>query len=268
MTLSVLIPWCNRPVLGETLANNARRLRKSGIEVLVVNGGGAKDQVESLIEEHGWPRIRIVHTRSRTAFNKSECLNLGVSLARGRFVFVLDADVILTDGFLEKAIEAIGNGDPCFASVARVIESDPDTRPERWNPESAILQRVFSTKLTTPAGITATVEYRTTRNGTRTGPGLVVVSRRHFIAVQGFNSNLKGWGYEDYDFQLRLQLLLGLKRRTFGRVLHLSHRGVVRRGSDYRNRNECFRNYGHGLFLGTYHADVRRLKDHAVEVMI
>lgn len=268
MTLSVVIPWSNRPVLGEALAGNAGFLRKSGIEVIVVNGGGARRQLERLAVDHGWPRIRIVHIPSRAAFNKSECLNLGVSLARGRTIFVLDADVILTRGFIDRAIRTLREDAPCFVSVAKVIESAPEMQAERWNPESAIRQRVEKTTLTAASGRVATFEYRSTRDGTRTGPGLVVAGRRHFIAVQGFNSNLKGWGFEDYDFQVRLQLSLGLKRKTFGRVLHLSHSRVALPEGGARNKAACLRNYNQGLFLGTYDADVRRLKDRAIEVLV
>ena len=109
-------------------------------------------------------------------------------------------------------------------------------------------------------GATATIVHRVTRDGTRTGPGLVVVARKHFLAVGGFNSALTGWGFEDYDFQIRLQLMLGLKRRTFGRALHLSHESVDGRETDWRNQQTCLENYGRGLFTGTYRADIERWK--------
>ena len=116
------------------------------------------------------------------------------------------------------------------------------------------------------AGRTATIEHRMTSDGTRTGSGLIVVDREHFIEVQGFNSQLEGWGFEDYDLQIRLQLLLGLKRKTFGEAIHLSHRSAFRRETNSRNEAACFSNYKQGLFHGTYADDVARLKDGAIEI--
>ncbi|MEP7366375.1 MAG: glycosyltransferase [Acidobacteriota bacterium] len=263
MRLSVVIPWCNRLELGRSLSENASQLQQPGIEVLVVNGGGRRLDLEGISKDHGWPRLRIVHAPT-TAFNKPECLNLGVAFARANLIFVLDADVILTGAFVQKAISAVSNDANFFVSVAKVIESAPEKVPHRWNRNAAVLERRITTRITTPTGTTATVVHSVTREGTRTGPGLIVVGRKQFIAAGGFNSNLTGWGFEDYDFQIRLQLRLGLKRKTFGRAIHLSHENVDGRATDYRNQRICYENYDRGLFTGTYRADIKRLKPHAV----
>ncbi|MEP7365480.1 MAG: galactosyltransferase-related protein [Acidobacteriota bacterium] len=257
MRLSVIVPWCDRPVLADTLARNAEFLNEPGIETLIVNGGGDAAELERITSKSGWPGLQTLHS-PRVTFNKPSCLNLGAARARAPYLFVLDADVILTRGFLPRALQTVSSVPPCFASVATVLESEPGLSPRRWNPDSAITRKVFSTRLTASSGKTATVEYRWTRDGTRTGPGLVAVARKDFIAVQGFNSALTDWGFEDYDFQIRLQLLLGLKRRSFGKALHLSHEGAPRRGEDSRNEQVCFRNYEQGKFLGTFDSDVAR----------
>lgn len=264
MKLSVVVPWFNRPELGRTLTENASQLRKPGTEVLIVNGGGRQRALEGLVKDHGWPRIRMVHVPAMT-FNKPACLNLGVSLARAGAILILDADVILKGAFVQRACGAVSNGGGCFASVAKVVESAPEKVPHRWNRGAAIHQRSTTTRITSASGTTATIVHTVTRDGTRTGPGLIVVARKHFIAVGGFNSHLTGWGFEDYDFQLRLQLLLGLKRKTFGRAIHLSHESVDGRETDWRNQQTCLENYSRGLFTGTYRADLERWKQHAVE---
>lgn len=257
MRLSVIIPWCNRPVLAATLVQNAALLRRNEIETLIVNGGGGQAELEQIVARDGWPGIRILRDPSPT-FNKAACLNLGAYAARAPYLFVLDADILLTRGFLPRALETMRTAPRCLISVATVVESDPGLSPRRWNPASAITRKRFATTLTALSGHSATVEYRWTRDGTRTGPGLVAVAREHFLAVQGFNSALTDWGFEDYDFQIRLQLLLGLKRRSFGRAIHLSHESPPRRGEDSRNEQVCFRNYDQGMFLGTFDADVAR----------
>ena len=263
MKLSVVIPWSNRSELRRSLTENAFHLRKRGIEVVLVNGGGSLPEVESIARDAGWSGIRVVHVPAAT-FNKPICLNLGAAFARAKTIFLLDADVVLTGGFLQKACNTVQNG-ACFVSIAKVIESEPDKVPHRWNRDAAIRQRSSTTRFTTANGRKATIVHTVTCDGTRTGPGLIVVARKHFVAVGGFNSNLTGWGFEDYDFQIRLQLLLGLKRRTFGRAVHLSHESVDGRETDWRNQQTCLENYGRGMFTGTYRADIERWKQQAVE---
>lgn len=267
MKLSVVIPWFNRSELSRTLTENASQLQQPGIEVLLVNGGGRRLEAEGIARDHGWPRIRVVYVPIET-FNKPACLNLGVAFARAKAVFVLDADVILAGAFVRKACDVIAGGANCFVSVAKVTESAPEKVPHRWNRGAAIHERSITTRLTTAAGRRANIVHTVTRDGTRTGPGLIVVERKHYLAVEGFNSNLTGWGFEDYDFQLRLQLLLGLKRKTFGRALHLSHESADGRETDWRNQQICLENYGRGVFTGTYRADIARWKRHAVETRV
>ncbi len=266
MKLSVVIPWSNRSELRRSLTENASQLDQPGIEVLLVNGGGRRQDVEGIARDAGWSRIRVVHVPTAT-FNKPICLNLGVSFARAKTVFLLDADVVLRGAFLQKACDTVQNG-ACFVSVAKVIEAEPEKVPHRWNRDAVIHQKSSTTRFTTANGRKATIVHTVTRDGTRSGPGLIVVARKHFVAVGGFNSNLTGWGFEDYDFQIRLQLLHGLKRRTFGRAVHLSHESVDGRETDWRNQQTCLENYGRGLFTGTYRADIERWKQQAVESRI
>jgi predicted glycosyltransferase involved in capsule biosynthesis len=260
--LSVLIPWKNRPELGEALERNTRLLRQEHIEVLVVNHGGDPEELGRLVRGHGWPEIRTIHIGGVPAFNKPECLNIGASLARGETLFVLDADVIPDADFLRQALHDVRSA-PGFVSIDKIIESAPEKAPGRWDASSAISSNVVRWEITVQSGHVATAEFRMTNDGTRTGPGMIVVDREHFISVQGFNSELRGWGFEDYDLQIRLQLLIGLKRKTMGTAIHLSHPRPAQ--SDRSNQDLCFQNYKRGFFLGTYDADVARLSDNIAE---
>ena len=258
MRLSVIIPWRDRPELAEALQANASHLRRPGIEVLVVNGGGDRRAIEQLLQSRGWPGILEIHFASSEAFNKSECVNLGAFHAQGEALFILDADVVLTDGYLDQALKKIEAGD-AFTSVAVVRESAPEKLPKRWDRASAIHETALIREFASTNGNTATMEFRMSMDGVRTGPGLVMLQRPHFVEVQGFNSNLQGWGFEDFDLQLRLQLLLGLRRETFGEAIHLTHELAARDRPDQSNEAECLENYKQGRLHGTYNADAARL---------
>jgi hypothetical protein len=262
MNVSVIIPWRNRPAIRETLSKNAERLIASGAEVLIVNGGGDLKQLRELTSNPVRGAIRLVDLPGVGVFNKSECLNIGAFSSRTGHVFVLDADIVLTTDFLEQALEAI-SCDACFVSVAEVIESEPNNL---GLPRSLVLKWVTTTELLYEGGRTASIQFGVDKYGIRTGPGLVVVKKEHFIAVGGFNSKLQGWGYEDYDFQIRLQLGLGLKRISLGQVQHLSHpRSQTAGASNARNTATCKENYERGELQGTFSADVSRWEGKAVE---
>jgi len=59
--------------------------------------------------------------------------------------------------------------------------------------------------------------------------GCLMVSRKDFENVKGYNEELKGWGYEDFDIRERLEKT-GLMRREFKRELirSLDHANYLR----------------------------------------
>ncbi|HUO38480.1 MAG TPA: galactosyltransferase-related protein [Mycobacterium sp.] len=103
---------------------------------------------------------------------------------------------------------------------------------------------------------------------TRRAPGLLVVRRSHFLEVNGFDSNLHGWGWEDQDMIARLTLGVGLHRISRGNAIHVTHDDNLR-VSEYREkdqwatRDRSFRsalaNYDRGWFLGTYARDAQHI---------
>ena len=107
----------------------------------------------------------------------------------------------------------------------------------------------------------------------RAGPGILLAKKHDLLEVQGYNSNLETWGWEDDDILVRLQYALRLRRVQRGAALHLTH-GDDRRAlhgsgarSDRLNFLKCCRNYSNGLFLGTYCSDVAWAADKVTETI-
>ena len=56
----------------------------------------------------------------------------------------------------------------------------------------------------------------------RTGIGLLFADKKHFIKVGGYNSDLVGWGWEDVDILLRMQMICNIEHKSIGYALHLA----------------------------------------------
>jgi predicted glycosyltransferase involved in capsule biosynthesis len=265
---SIIIPWCNRPEIAQALPKNAEWLASSGAEVILVSSAGDVTRLRELIKPCGYPGIRLLHLEGVKHFNKPECLNVGAFFSRTDWVLTLDADIILLDDFLESGMKRIA-GRQCLATVKEVAELGPEVRLNPSDPHGAVLKRTITTEVTHENGRAASIEYGVDKYGTRSGVGLVLVKREHFIAVQGLNSNMRGWGYEDFDFQIRLQLGLGLERVSLGRALHVTHpstpTGTV---SHARNIALAWQNYSQGKLDGTFDSDIDRLKNNVVELAL
>jgi glycosyltransferase involved in cell wall biosynthesis len=259
---SVIIPWKDRPELRRCLEENLRFYPPGRCEVIVVNCGGSAESLGALLA--GLPaNIRPVRARHH-GFNKCFAQNVGAWAAVGEMLLLLDADVVLESDLPELAMEVVGPDG--FMTVASVRESDA---PNPREGEAAI-EVAYQLEMTVAHGRVIRLETNRTQPlaCVRSGPGLLAVRRRHYLAVGGANSALRGWGWEDLDLIARLQIELGLARVQAGSVLHLSHpdsarilQGRSRPESEQDNFMTCLANYAAGLFQGTYARDIESLGD-------
>lgn len=263
--LSVLIPWYQRDELPLTLAANAPFFHAQAADVLVLNCGGDRARLRDLIIASEVAGVRQLNI-SAPRFNKSLALNIGISHSKSDMVLTLDTDIVLLDDALAVAKTSIG--DQSFVTIEWVHESQPAA--SAGNPlriagsVGAALVNTAILEFTFPDG--STIHYQASRRDgfgkMRAGPGILLANKHDLLEVQGYNSNLESWGWEDDDILVRLQYARGLRRVQRGAALHLTH-GNERRAfrgrddwSDQLNFLKCCRNYNKGLFLGTYCSDV------------
>jgi N-terminal domain of galactosyltransferase len=274
--LSVLIPWFERDELRLTLAANAPFFRAQAADVLVLNCGGDSGRLRDLIaasEAAGVGQLDI----SATHFNKSLALNIGVSRSKSDIVLTLDADIVLLDDALTVRNASMEN--QSFVTIEWVHESQPARSPGNAlavaGSVGAALVNTAILEFTFPDG--TTIHYQASRRNAvgnmRAGPGILLARKHDLLEIQGYNSNLETWGWEDDDILVRLQYALRLRRVQRGAALHLTH-GDDRRAlhgsggrSDRLNFLKCCRNYSSGLLLGTYCSDVAWAADKITETI-
>lgn len=261
LDLSVIIPWCDRPEIKITLKENCRLFNSHELEVIVVNCGGDGALLQTALEESGLRQVRSIELNCN--FNKSLALNIGSFMARGERLFFLDTDIVFKEDFLSSAMRVLD--DSCFVTIDRVYESQPADRDEDNFLDELTHTLSFVGKGNRRAHVTT--NHVRFADGSRSGPGLIVLARDHFVKVDGMNSDLRGVGWEDLDLILRLQFVLSLEQRRSGSALHLSHDdsaktlGLSRAEADQLNFASCYKNYSAGYLLGTYSDDVATWKE-------
>lgn len=261
--LSVIIPWANRDEIITSLENNMPYFKKHSAEVIIVNYGGSKAFLESFLKNTPETYLRIININERR-FNKSRALNIGAFYAKSNKLFFLDADIILEDNFLEKAIKSLGENS--FVTIREVRESKAQFTKDKSHlhlSEIAYHTEFFVSENKQIILETNRVNFK---NNTRSAPGLLIVNKKDFVKIDGMNSQLSSWGWEDLDVIVRLQAKCNLKRKQIGSVIHISHGDDVR-CLDSKNRAEsesqnfaiCLSNYNQGNFLGSYKQDTHKL---------
>jgi glycosyltransferase involved in cell wall biosynthesis len=263
--LSIVIPWCNRSELGSTLRRNAEAFQSLDAEVLIVNCGGDAQALEPLVRASDLPCPRLLHVR-QGRFNKCLALNIGTVFSQGPRLLFLDADIVITPAVLAGLVDR--TDERAFATIQWVVDSDATTRP------SDLAEFIQRMELAWTDGERMSFEFFRSRGAdhARGGPGLICALKEHLLAVDGMNSRLTSWGWEDLDLIVRLQAVHKIDRVLFGEALHLAHddtcrslTGTTRHESTQRNMSICYGNYGRRHFLGTLRHDVTACREKVIE---
>jgi predicted glycosyltransferase involved in capsule biosynthesis len=257
---SVIIPWCNRQELSETLEKNLPIFEKNEAEVIISNIGGDPSMLQDILQSFPYP-VKTIFRPDITSFNKCLALNMGVSAATGTYLFLLDTDIILEEDLLPAAAALLENN--CFLTIRKVYESQKNATAAR----SFISELAYFIEVTDINSNKALIE--TSRHyineKSRSAPGLVMMRKEHFMKVNGMNTDLSGWGWEDNDLLCRLQLKLSLKWEKISSAIHLTHtdqqrmiNNNSRKASEAANYAKCLDNYSQGNYAGTYKEDLQK----------
>jgi glycosyl transferase family 7 (putative galactosyltransferase) len=262
--LSIVVSWRDRAELGRALPSLLDAAASVEGDVTVVNFSGDR---QLLLDQLGPRRhaVRVVDVAGEAYFNKSAAQNVGAAHSARPLLFFCDCDIVLEPGTVREIVEALLAAEGRFATLAGVRESELNSRGGNHVVSFGYVLRVR----TADGRLLEIVDNEEdARDGTRQAPGLLLVRRDDFLAINGYNSGLHGWGWEDQDMISRLTLGRGLTRLSKGTALHLSHDDRARIAhypitDRWESRDRMFRkalsNYDRADFRGTYAQDIARL---------
>lgn len=247
-SVTVVIPWCDRPELAHTLRANRDRLPPD-TEWVVVNGGGDRSAARAAVRDLD---VTLVHLPMRR-FAKGPCQNVGVALATASLVLLLDADIVLEPAAWSEMAALVH--DDRAVTLGRIVD------PHVLDPQSRAAPRSSTTEVEID-GRTVQVETSVVDPiaGERSAPGNVLLTRRRFEEVGGVYGGGVDANFLDIDLLIRLDLV-GCRRVEAGRGLHVDPHpepaGDGRRARDARNAARCLTRLQGGARLGTATHDRR-----------
>ena len=213
-------------------------------EIIVADDGSGKDTKAVIEQFRDEIRVPVSHMwQEDKGFRKSAILNKAVASSRADYIIQIDGDCILHPHFIKDHLARVKENRFLFGSrvnikasaVAEVLEMEKprfssfskDIRNKTRNIRIPLVQRFYSAK--------------SKFSGKTRGCNLSYW-RKDFIAVNGYDETMEGWGREDSEFVIRL-LNSGVKGRRLrygGIVYHIHHpeksREFLERNSEIQKR--------------------------------
>lgn len=260
--LSIVVSWRDRDELQQALPSLLNTAEEMQGDLTIVNFGGSDMELKRQLGAQA-SYLNVVTVLEETYFNKARAQNIGAHRTRQDVLFFCDCDIILCPGTIRSAVEQTSGATGLFVTLAGVRETEINSRKAR---NVVRFGYELNIKVASGAELRIVDSEEDANSGTRQAPGLLLVRRSDFLAVNGYNSRLHGWGWEDQDMIARLTLGRGLRREVCGYGLHISHDDQARVSryplvaSRWESRDRMFRqaldNYDRGDFLGTYLNDI------------
>ncbi len=232
MRVSLIITTYNRPDALLLVLRSIEGQITLPYEVIIADDGSTNDTKEVVTSFQEKSDIRVIHSwQEDSGFRAAKSRNKAIAKATGKYIILIDGDMILHPEFINDHINNTQSG--YFVQGSRVLLTQDKTKQtldqqkinfsllsnglqNRKNAfHSNILSKLFSNK-------------RNYLRGIRTCN--MAFYKQDCININGFNNEFEGWGREDSEFIMRL-LNSGINRKNvrFNAIqFHLWHNENIR----------------------------------------
>ena len=195
---------------------------------VIIADDGSDERTRSVIDDYRADfAVDLKHVwHEDKGFRKSKILNRAVAAATSEYIIQVDGDCFLHSRFIEDHIENANRDRYLFGTRVRIRET---AVPEVLSSEELKMHFFKSGLKKRPRNIRIPVISTLFKVQSQISPKFRGCNtsfwKEDFIAVNGYNEDLEGWGREDSELMIRMHNLgVKAKRLKFnGIVYHLDH---------------------------------------------
>ncbi|MCX8128613.1 MAG: glycosyltransferase family 2 protein [Clostridia bacterium] len=113
----VIVTYNNRDLVTDTIASLYKSRCSCAFEVIVVDNDSV-DHTASAVE-HSYPNVKVIRSSKNLGFSRAN--NIGISKASGKYILLLNPDVIMFDDVLDKMVRFMDQNPDCGASSCKLL---------------------------------------------------------------------------------------------------------------------------------------------------
>lgn len=213
-SVTLIISTYNWPSALDLVLRSVMAQTVMPLEVLIADDG-SREETAVLIRDYAArfpvPLKHIWHEDN--GFRKTVIMNMAVKHSSGDYLVQIDGDIILHPDFIKDHIHFSAPGYFIKGSRGRLKKDKSEevlaSKDIRISPfDKGVQSRINATHLP----FLSPLFYGRTDHSRNVKGCNFALWKSDFIAVNGYNNNLKGWGHEDIELAARL-INYGIKRR-------------------------------------------------------
>lgn len=206
-------------------------------EILIADDGST-EQTKEVINSFS-TKLNIKHIWHKdNGFQKTIILNKALSKSSSDYIIQIDGDIIMHKDFIKDHISNSKKGQFIHGSRAFLNEDVTREALKKKNLSFSFLQRGIKNRFNTiNSNFLASIISKSNPNLKGTRGCNFSFWRDDFIAVNGYNEEMIGWGKEDTELSVRLinRGLIKLHLKFNAVCYHLHHDLVERKGININN---------------------------------
>ena len=246
---TVLITHSARPEIEQSLLANEKVFSEIGAEIIVATYDMADSVAKRLGESN--PNLLIIKAE-HGPFSKSAALNAAFCFSTRNRLLLLDCDIALHPE-LHRELDLID-----YQTEYAVLDGLRETKHGYSSPYLVSRESTFYLECLDGRKAEVRRSYVNYRSQEFQGTGLICLSSAAYLGIGGMTEDLVGWGWEDIDFQVRLQIAGLAPNYVSPSGWHTTHSDELRDlpnydkiTSDRRNSITAIKRYERGCFTGS-----------------
>ncbi|UZH54832.1 glycosyltransferase family 2 protein [Salinimicrobium tongyeongense] len=231
MRTSLLISTYNWPQALELVLRSVQEQIKMPDEILLADDGSGEETavlIKSFIEKD----LPIKHVwQEDQGFRRTSILNKAVAKSEADYIVQIDGDCMLHPNFLLDHLNNLKENRFLFGSRVNIREEALEQLFKLKNTEIGFFSRSISRRTRNLHLPFLTAFYKETAQLSKKVRGCnLSFWRKDFLAINGYNEDMTGWGKEDSEMVVRLlnRGVNGKRLRYGGIIYHIWHKECSR----------------------------------------
>lgn len=206
---SLIITTYNWPEALKACLNSVLEQTVKPREVIIADDGSRKETIDLVKDfQQSYPWLNIIHSwQEDDGFRLSMSRNKAINCASGKYLIIIDGDLILEKHFIQDHIENMEKG--YFVQGSRVIVDEKNSKNLLKNRMPNFIFRLFEKGFKNKAnmircGILSKMFIKRDKKLSGIRGCNMAFFKEDLQKVNGFEEKIQGWGREDSEIAVRL----------------------------------------------------------------